>query len=89
MSRPLKQLTIRNFEPELIEALEKLAQQQSLSLNQAALLLMRRGAGTGKRGRPKIGGALDRFIGTMTSLEEREFLQATEGCRQIDPEFWR
>ncbi len=89
MSRPLKQLTIRNFEPELIEALEKLAHQQSLSLNQAALLLMRRGAGTGKRGRPKIGCGLDRFIGTMTSLEEQEFLQATEGCRQIDPEFWR
>ena len=80
----LTQLTLRNFEPELVRALEELSHGQGLSLNQAALQLMRRGAGIGQNDkRIRIGHALDRFIGTMTEQEEQEFLQATESCRQI------
>ncbi len=43
--REVKQLTLRGFDEELKGRLEELARVHSISLNRAALLLMRRGAG--------------------------------------------
>ena len=86
----MKQLTVRNFEPDLLQALQEAAKIQGLSLNQAALLLMRRGAGLGEKlKRPRIGNALDRFVGSMSEQEERDFIAATDNLSQVDVDFWQ
>ncbi|NND65222.1 MAG: hypothetical protein HKM24_04570 [Gammaproteobacteria bacterium] len=40
----LKQLTLRNFQPDLAEAIQRLADEKDWSLNRAAKYLMRKGA---------------------------------------------
>ena len=42
----MKQLTVRGFDDELAEAIRQLARRDGTSLNQAALKLLRRGAGS-------------------------------------------
>ncbi|MEW6277458.1 MAG: hypothetical protein AB1758_02465 [Candidatus Eremiobacterota bacterium] len=86
----LRQLTVRGFDPELQKVLEALSEEEGISLSQAALKLMREGAGLrlGWR-RKQIGGSLDRFVGSMSQEEGREILEATEIFEQTDPEFWK
>ena len=89
----MEQLTLRGFEPELEARLRELARQRSLSLNRAALVLMRRGAGLAAPNDPPserapIGTALDRFVGVWSRNEEREFLRSIQDVEKIDPELW-
>lgn len=86
----MKQLTIRGMDEPLEQALRDLAAREGISLSQAALRLMKRGADlTRARSRNVIGHRLDRFIGTMTEDEERELLDAVSSCSQVDEAFWR
>ena len=85
----LKQLSVRGFEPELADALRGLAEAEGISLNQAALRLMRKGAGiSGQSHRDRIGNSLDEFIGTMSDGEARDLLDSIAPCDQIDHAFW-
>ena len=93
----MKQLTLRGFDNELKGRLEELARDRSISLNRAALLLMRRGAGLAglsdhwadrSAGASTIGSGLDGFVGVWTEEEEREFLRSIEGLGRIDSELW-
>lgn len=93
----MQQLTLRGFDEALRLRLEELARKHSISLNKAALLLMRRGAGLAATGLsldptvgsvPPIGGGLDRFIGVWSAAEERDFLESIASSRQLDPELW-
>ncbi len=62
-----------------------------MSLNQAALRFMERGAGLSER-RAKldtIGPALDEFIGTWTKKQAEEVLGAARDFERIDSEFWK
>ena len=87
----MKQLTLRGFDPALERSLRELASELQISLNRAALLLMRRGAGLGDGSRPsrEVGGALDSFIGVWSGEQEAELLESVEPFEQIDPELWR
>jgi len=87
----MKQLTIRGFDDVLQQRIEQVAQEEGTSLNKAALLLMRRGAGipTGKARPDVIGHSLDAFIGTWSEEEERELLEAVEIFEQVDDELWK
>jgi len=86
----MNQLTIRGFDQELSDRIRELAEEEHLSLNQAALRLLRRGAGIGRRAeRNVIGDSLDHLAGTWTTREEREFLKAIEPFEVIDRDFWR
>ena len=87
----MKQLTLRGFDPALERRLRELAGELQISLNRAALLLMRRGAGLGDARRPasEVGGALDSFIGVWSEEQEAELLEAIEPLQRIDPELWR
>ncbi|MHC4473660.1 MAG: antitoxin [Planctomycetota bacterium] len=91
MSKKATQLTIRGFDPDLQDALRRLAEHEGISLNRAALKLMRRGAGLGPEARPpeRIGNRLDHLMGTWSEADEREFLEATEEFERIDDELWR
>jgi len=88
----MNQLTIRGFDNELKEHIRKLAEREGLSLNRAALKLLRKGAGLsdGRYGGNKIGAALDHFFGTM-SKEEADELDAIieEEFEKIDESMWR
>ena len=90
MSRA-NQLTIRGFDVELEARLERVAQERGLSMNRAALLLMRRGAGLTEEGDEArtIGPSLDRFIGSWDAERERQVLEAVEHFESIDEKLWR
>ncbi|MHB8874604.1 MAG: FitA-like ribbon-helix-helix domain-containing protein [Myxococcaceae bacterium] len=62
----MKQLTIRGFDRDLERELRRLAKAEGISLNQAALRLLRQGAGLGGAKPRRIGEALAKYAGTMT-----------------------
>lgn len=84
----MEQLTVRGFDPELAQALKDLSRREGLSLSQAAVRLMREGAGLNTKGRKLVGNRLDRFIGTMTQEEEEELFETLRPCQQVDESFW-
>lgn len=87
----MDQLTVRGFEPRLERELKRLAKEQGVSLSQAALELMRRGAGLSapKGMPPRIGDAINRFVGTLSSEDAVALEEAAEQFEGIDPELWR
>ena len=86
----LSQLTVRGFDPELERRLRRLAREQGVSLNRAALLLLRRGAGIreAKDDDPTIGNALDRFFGVCSESEGEDLLKSIEDMERVDESFW-
>lgn len=88
----MQQLTVRGFDTELERRLRELAQREGISLNRAALRLMRLGAGleqNGDEGLGAVGHSLDEFFGTMSEEEAQQILEAVEIFEQIDEEMWR
>ena len=87
----MNQLTIRGFNDDLRHEIEALARERGISLNRAAALLIRRGAGLEDEGADSkvIGASLDEFIGSWTAEDEVEFLGTIEDTEQIDDELWR
>ena len=88
----MNQLTIRGFDDELKESIWGLAEREGISLNRAAVKLLKRGAGLmdGGKGRGKVGNSLDHLIGTM-SREEADELEAIieEQFERIDEDIWQ
>jgi hypothetical protein len=87
----MKQLTVRGFDKDLERRLRDVARARGVSLNQAALLLLREGAGL-KPSRQRvntIGESLDEFIGSWSKDEEAAFLKAIAAFEKVDPAFWR
>ncbi len=88
----MNQLTIRGFDDELNETIRQLAEREGISLNRAAVKLLKKGAGMmdGKEGGSKVGSSLDWFIGSM-SREEADELETVieEEFEKIDESMWR
>ena len=64
----MSQITLRGMESELEIEVRRLAARQGISLNKAALQLIRKGAGLSGPGSVRgIGDGLDDWIGSMTS----------------------
>lgn len=91
MSKNVTQLTIRGFDRDLENAIKGLAGREGISLNRAALRLMRQGAGIGPDAQfsDRIGDRLDHLMGTWSEEEEREFIEAVEEFERIDEDLWR
>ena len=87
----MTQLTWRGFPPELERRLRAVAKARSMSLNKAALYLLGRGAGLrAPEDEPAvIGSALDGFIGSWTTKQERRFLESVRDLDRIDEDFWK
>ncbi len=87
----MKQLTIRGFDQELEQRIRGLARMEGLSLNQAALRLLRKGAGIGqqKDREDVVGSSLDHLIGTWSDEEAKMFMEAVEDFEKIDVSLWR
>ena len=86
----MQQLTIRGFEPELADRIRRLAQQERISLNQAVLRLLRRGAGLDKdqAGDGTVGTSLDHLIGSWTGRQADEMDRALADFDRIDESMW-
>jgi plasmid stability protein len=87
----MTQLTVRGFDKELERRLRETAQRQGVSLNRAALHLLRKGAGLGEpAGRADVvGDALDHLAGTWSEAEAQEFQRAIGVFEVVDGELWR
>ena len=86
----MNQLTVRGFDDELSAAVSRLAKREGISLNQAVLKLLRKGAGLtdGKGGADTVGDSLDHLIGTWTATEADEMLSALRELDTIDESAW-
>jgi len=86
----MNQLTIRGFGPRLEKKIRQIAREEGISLNKAALKLLRKGAGLEceNSGREMVGDSLDHLIGTWTTKEAREFDDAVDDLSQVDPSMW-
>lgn len=85
----MKQLTIRGFDDDLAAQIERLANREGISLNQAVLKLLRKGAGIGEKGKADaVGASLDHLIGTWTEDEAKELERAIEDFEEIDETMW-
>lgn len=87
----MKQLTIRGFDAELESEIRRLASRQRLSLNQAVISLLRRGAGldaTEDEGSARVGSSLDHLAGTWSNEEARAMAEVEADFERIDAEIW-
>jgi hypothetical protein len=86
----MNQLSVRGLDKELERRLREVARERNTSLNKAAILLLRKGAGLDEADRHKnmVGDSLDHLIGRWTAEEEKEFLQSIEAFEQIDEMSW-
>jgi hypothetical protein len=83
-----RQLTIR-FDPELAARLQRIARQDEISLNQAAVRLLRKAAGmqAPEAARPDSSW-VQRYAGKWTAEEAEEFDRAVSTFERVDPEDW-
>ena len=86
----MDQLTLRGFDDELRRVLKTLAQREGISLNQAALRLLRRGAGLadGKRRQDVVGDSLDHLIGAWSDAEAHRFAERVRELDVVDKSLW-
>jgi len=87
----MDQLSLRGFDKELARRIRELARREHVSLNKAALLLMRRGAGLVESGASSsaIGSALDQFIGRWSAADEKRLLEGIAACETVDEALWK
>ena len=87
----MNQLTIRGFDGDLSANLRRLAQREGISLNQAALRLLRKGAGLadGSARADTVGASLDHLIGTWTQADADEMDAALGEFETIDESAWK
>ncbi len=85
------QITVRGLDDELSACLLRLAKREGLSLNQAALRLLRRGAGLaeGPGQGDTVGDSFDRLIGSWTQADADEMEAALKEFETVDVTAWR
>ena len=84
-------LSLHGFDKELERRLTEIARQEGVSLNEAALRLLRRGAGLNESGAPGavVGGALDGFTGRWSEAEEKSVLASVAAFETVDEVCWK
>lgn len=82
----MQQVMIRQLDPDLAARLREVAAQENLSLNKAAQLLMRRGAGldAGKTVAPGVAEAVGRYLGKASPAETERVQAAIDAARAQD-----
>lgn len=87
----MNQLSLRGFDKELERKLKELARREGVSLNKAALMLLKKGAGLTEPAASStaIGGALDRFIGSWSEADEKKLIESIASCEVVDETLWK
>ncbi len=85
------QITVRGLDAETDRRVRDLARRLDISLNKAAVMLIRKGAGLRENGAgPEVvGESLDSFIGSWSREEEEALLDSIREMEQIDRSFWQ
>ena len=90
MVRHTNQLTIRDLDPRILAEIERLARAEGLSINKAAAKILKVGAGIqDPPTSPRIGAAVDRFLGRMSTTEARKLSQSLRALEQVDDDLWK
>jgi hypothetical protein len=90
MTRRSNQLTLRDIDPRVLAEIERVARIEGLSLNKAAAKILKVGAGVRDAEESRsIGGAVDRFVGSLPSAEARRISQSLRSLEQVDDELWK
>lgn len=85
----MKQLTLRGVDRATAAKLREVAEQRGISLSEAALVLLREGAGLGREVRTgTVGDSLDHLAGTWREDEADAFLESLEVFGEIDDALW-
>ena len=85
----MNQLTLRGMDSQLETRLQALAREKNISLNKAALLLMRQGAGLDlEYPANTVGNSLDALIGSWTAEDEQAFEETQSIFETIDEDLW-
>lgn len=84
----MKALTLRHLRPELARAIERKAHESGKSLSGAVLELLEQATGLSKPRKP-VHHDFDRFAGTWSAEQAREFDKALGRRRTIDKEMWK
>ena len=87
----LKQLTVRGLDEDVVRELQRIAEEEDLSLNQSVRKLLRRGLGQSGSSNDEgvIGDSLDHLFGTWSREEADEFDRAVADFEVIDESIWR
>ena len=82
----MKQLTVRGLDDELAGSIRQLARRDGTSFNQAALKLLRKGAGLADSPTEadEVGSSLDHLIGTWSHAEADEMESALKAFETVD-----
>ena len=91
MAVAMTQLTLRGFDKQLERRLREVAKREGISLNRAALRLLRKGAGLepSPERAHVVGNALDHLAGSWSESDERELRAAVAAFEEVDEELWR
>jgi len=89
-SRVKNQLTIRGLDKETEAEIRELARRRGISLNKAAILLLRKGAGVRAvgEGPEVVADSLNEFVGTWSRDDEAELLDAVSHLDTPDESLW-
>ena len=87
----MDQLKVTGLGNELYATLDKLAKSEGISLNEAALKLLRSGAASAevREHSDKVGSSFDHLIGLWTDQEADEFDAALQDMEIIDESIWQ
>ena len=80
-----------SFDDELERRLTDIARREGVSVNEAALRLLRRSAGLSESAATAIPirNGLDAFIGRWSEADERDLLRSIESCEMVDEALWK
>jgi len=84
----MKAITLRNVPAAIEKVIRSKARQKKISINRAVIELLEERVGLSDRKRV-IHHDLDRFIGSWTTKEAREFDETLGDMRRVDPELWK
>ena len=85
----MTQLTIRNIEKQLHNALKQEASRKNTSMNRLVVHILKEAMGLEAQSAQKSYHDLDHLAGTWSAEEFAEFEKATEAFEQIDEEMWQ
>ena len=86
----MKQMTVRGFDEDLSDCIRREAEQEGISLNRAALRLLRRGAGLPAKAVEKhtSDNPLDDVVGSMSEEDAQATRDAIAFFHRVDEEKW-
>ena len=87
----MKQYTIRGIDNALDKAVRETATKDRVSVNKAAVSLLRKAVGLDTDERPKGPPYhnLDDLAGVLSKEESNPMLKALESVRRVDPDLWK